>query len=238
MKSISYWASRHLWPARLLLVAGHVVLTLLAIFVGKSLMHLNASLPFYLFYLLILPFAGAWLLHPGGHGSNTYARRKWCEGTAGAIGFLLVVCLAGQRLPARGGVDVAWASTAIEYPAKNHQVQQHAVDKKPLLQKKKGRQQLREKVRALRQAYRQGPLGTKIALILLALLVALSLLFVLTLLSCNIACAGLEALAFIVALVGTTAVVYSFIGVVKSINRRYHREIQKEAPRIKPAPDS
>lgn len=238
MKSVSYWASQHLWTARLLLVAGHFILALLAVFVGKSLAHLNLSLPFYLIYLLILPFASAWLMHPGGHSSNTYLRRKWCEGTAGAIGFLMVVCLAGQRLPARGGPAPAWSNTALEYSIKSKEAKQPAFDKKPLLQKKNLRQQYREKVRTLKQMYRQGPLFTKIALTLLALVVAFGLLFVLTILSCYISCDIALALGIIVAIVGTGAVVFFFIRTIRSIQRKYRRDIQKEAPRIKPVPDS
>ncbi|WP_132051392.1 hypothetical protein [Pseudocnuella soli] len=234
MKSLSYKASRHLWAARLVLVAGHVLLTLLGIFVGKSLALLQVTLPFYLIYLLILPFAAAWLLHPGGHSGHTYALRKWCEGTAGAISFLLVVCLANQRQPVLGHAASAWSNTAVEYGIPKQKLEQPSVDKKPLLQKKSVRQQLR----SLRRAYRQGPIGTRIALILLAVAGAFVLLYALALLSCSIACAGAEVLAFIVAILGTGAIAFFFVRAIKAISRRYRREMEQEAPRIKPLPDS
>lgn len=83
MKSISYWAGRHLCTAPLLVVAGHVLLTLLAVFVGKPLMDLRISLPYYPIYVWILCLAAARVLHPGGHCSNPYTQRKWCEGSGG-----------------------------------------------------------------------------------------------------------------------------------------------------------
>jgi hypothetical protein len=227
MKSVSYWASRHLWPARLLLVAGQVLLTLLAIFVGKSLAQLDIVLPFYLIYLLVPPFALAWILHPGGSGHKTFSRRKWCEGTVAGIGFLVIVCMCSQPLPALNRLAPAWSNTPAAYPVTIQKIEQHAVDKKPVLKKGKVRQKLADNIQVIRKLYRQGPRGVKYALIIFSVVVALGLVSLLSALSCTIACNGSETLALFVFLLGSTLVIFLTIRVIKAIQRKYLKELQK-----------
>lgn len=227
MKSISYWASRHLWPARLLLVAIFVLLNLLAVFVGKSLSLLQVSLPFYLVYLLLLPFAAAWLLHPGGHSNSSFRLRKWCEGTVGGICFMLVVILFNQKLPVSNAP--VWSNTVVKKLAEQKLTNSKVLEEKPVLRKKHQRQKLRNNIKTIRSLYQQSPKTTKIILIILAVVVAIGLLWPLSLLVCQLSCAGSEALAIFVSVLGTGLIVYLAVLVVKGIERRYQRKLRENS---------
>ena len=68
------------------------------------------------------------------------------------------------------------------------------------------------------------PLWAKIVLIFLAVVVAAGLLYVLAALACTISCSGAEALAVIVALVGTFGIVFGAIRLIQAILGKKRRK--------------
>jgi hypothetical protein len=91
----------------------------------------------------------------------------------------------------------------------------------------------------IRQAFRQGNeqkknRGTKIALVVLASLVSLGLLYLLAGLACSISCNGSEAGAILVLIFGISGIVTLYIVVIKAIFRKREKPVKVEEPALLP----
>jgi len=63
--------------------------------------------------------------------------------------------------------------------------------------------------------------GEEIALIILTCIAAVGLLYLVAALACTLSCNGSDAAAIIVAVLGTVAVIWGAVAVIRSINRKH-----------------
>lgn len=98
------------------------------------------------------------------------------------------------------------------------------------LNRKIARKQIRQFVQRFRKSYRDKSQGEKIALIALTVVGAFLLLLVLVGISCNIACGGAEALAYVVFFAGTFGIVFLAVRLIQRISRGRSRSRPAAAP--------
>lgn len=181
MKAISVWAHDHVWPARILLALSHIVSVLLAWILVKA----QASTPSNL-WICAIPFivvAGGYILS-----------RRWGSRSFhlfAAAGSFLLVSLFFQS----GGSLKQTLTTG-------HLVQQVHASKttdRPQIKKKKTKTSFFKRI--------TGDKTKKTLLSILTIIVAIAVLFLVTALSCSIACSGAEALALLVGLAGLAGII-------------------------------
>jgi hypothetical protein len=225
MYTISLWASRHLWYARILIVVGFLLLTELALFIGSTLQLLQVSLPMSFFYAAIAVFLAVFLLYPykkyGHWFANSYRYQKTCDSVLLVTTFVLLTYV-GNRPEAVLQLTTAQATAAVPntIPAVHPTIKNGAERMQSVLQKvskKALKQGLYKKVKQLRKAYKKTSNGGKIGLIVLTVVIAFLLLSAIAALSCSISCSGAEGLAIAILLVGSALVVFFFVRMVRRI---------------------
>lgn len=223
MKVLSVWAFQHKKAARLCFVFIYLALNLVCLFFNEVLLEQNIEIPLYISYIFCFIFLVAVLLYPSRQQKsiykNFYGFQKTMDGILYSLSFLLIVltmnAASSGKLSFHGGN--AWAAEVAIKPVK------------PLLKIKvqtkgaafiiKHWKQLKGNYKLLRKAYRDTSKGEKAALIILASIVALGLLFLVLALSCSLACSGAEGGALVAAILGTALVIFLLVKVIQSINR-------------------
>lgn len=213
MKRISYWSRDHVWTTRLLIIfLIYPILNLVGWFLGDLLQSMeiefNSALSWLLCAVVILAFA----LYPSGKGKGrkqTYAYRKTLDIILISATFCLIV-ITGNGIESSPNINTTGTSYAATSTTETKTIH-------PEIKKKK--KSLMKMIRELRKKYRDADKGTKVLLIILAVLVFLGLTFLLGALSCNIACSGAEGGAYVVFFLGLAALVWGLVKVIKRINK-------------------
>ena len=91
------------------------------------------------------------------------------------------------------------------------------ITEKPAGGKKKNTKKF---IKHLIKKYKQASDGEKVALIILTIIIALAAVYLLAVLSCSIACSGLEALAYVVFLLGLGGIIFGVAKIIGNINRK------------------
>jgi small-conductance mechanosensitive channel len=225
MRQISFWASRHTGPARIIIVTCIVLLHILAMSMGDLFEEMGYHIPFNLFYLPAAISIYAFVLYPYAADRSRYrsfyvVRKTFDSLLVCSTFFMLLIGANNARyvLPAFETVNVtgAAASVTIEKPAREK--------KEKKLSVKNLRKKMIDNVQTLRKLYRDGTKGEKAALIILSVLVALGLLMLIAMLSCNLSCGGSDVAAALVGLGGTALVVFLFVRVIRGLNRKYRQK--------------
>ena len=253
MKSLSRWAAAHPWTARWLIVAGHLLLVVLALFIGRQLDQLGWQAPVWSLYLLTGIFAVVFLTYPSALQRKKAGSRigyRWHKGADFSllvVGFLMTIGMAThpKDLPALPGTLYAAVNTVPTIEKKEKPTAEEILasmkdrDRKSLsrqekrILKKEFRAQVKNYVKAKVHGDREG--SNKALKIILACIAALGLLAILAIISCSIACSGAEAAAAAVFILGLIGIIFLFFGVLRSIKQgpRKKRPIQ-EAPKEQP----
>ena len=221
MKQLSFWAQQHRSAARLLIVLSYFLFNAAGFVLGLL---LDYAIPYWVSYLLLLPFLTAVVLYPSKNEKyrydNFYRARKTADLVLVTSTFLLIVCSCSRFPDAITPVatDAAFASMhapVVEPPGKKKWTIQ--LVKRGFVAKHW--KQIKEHVHEIRTALRQKSNAGKAALIILTLIVALGLLLLVAGISCELSCSGAEGLAFTVALLGTGLVVFLTVLVIRRIKR-------------------
>jgi len=229
MRKISKWASTNILASRIFIVVIYILLTGLGIYTGILLQELNVVLPGFLFWLIILSALIIFFAYPGKLSKKSrlqqYGKQKSLEFLMGLLTFILVVFSVNTKAKlfqtmwpsARAfSIHIHKDSANIQNPFIAHFITSlKNMDISKLSQKDKIRI-IKNQIREIKNDKEMSK-GSKVALIILSIFVAIALLIGLAALSCNIACAGLGFLALLVALAGTFVVVFLLIKVIKKI---------------------
>lgn len=229
MKSISYWAKHNPRKARIIIALSHIVLILIACWVGFKIFLYDFKLPAFLLYLFVLMFFVAAAFYPPVKKKN-YLRQKISDFTLAASTFCMIVCLANNQSVSTTIFNTTIASsnssvTAAKEPPTAEQILESLKfrDKSTLTKaekrilKKEFKEQLKIYTKAKITGDKQKASDT--GLIILAIMVALGLFTLLATLSCSLSCNGAEGAAIVVALLGTAAIILGLVLVIKRINR-------------------
>lgn len=229
MKQISVWASLHKWPARILIVVSYFILNGIGLFLGDGLHVFDFIIPSAWVYLLGFLFIAGFILYPSkkekARYKNFYRTQKSADLFLVSLSFLLVVCFGNHYNLQRaqtpfyfayaGATEVTGAGST---PGGETSIEPAPKKKTSFI--KNWKKKLRENIRTIRKEYKDSSPGERTALIILAVLVAIGLLFLVAALSCNLSCSGSDGAAVAVALLGTALIVFLFVRVIKSITRK------------------
>jgi hypothetical protein len=144
-----------------------------------------------------------------------YYKRKVFHGLMAVCTFLIITFFGNQLQnpnPQLFFVKTTQAVTPVSYSDQNKSNEPTNIKKEKRLQKKEARKLLKKLA-----VQNDRSKGTKIFLIILTVIIALALLFLLAAISCNIACAGVEAVAVLLALAGTFGIVFGAIRIIQRI---------------------
>jgi hypothetical protein len=233
VKKISYWAKKHIWQSRLIIILIYILLNVLGILTGKLLSELHVTIP-QLYFIACLVFTTAlWIWYPGkgnvkpGVASHyLYIRRKLFDFSLGAVTFLMIIYAANNWEHLFIKSDPVLASNIVHHPKDS------AIKNNPLIKnfiaiiKSKDVDKLsqREKLKLIKDQIKtikhdkETSKGEKTLLIILSVIIALGLLFGLAAISCSLSCSGSEALAIIVGLGGTVLIIFLLARVIKHIS--------------------
>lgn len=245
MKKLSYWAKQNKWKARLIIIAAHLLLIVLALFTGKKFLSIGIELPGFMLYLFLFVYLAAVFTYPSvkktvqkKYGSY-YFKQKACDFMLAASTFGMILVLAGNKsLPAQLLQPLAGSTVSIS-TAENKTAAEILAslkyrDKSTLTRSEKRilKQEFKNQLKIYAAAKLSGnkKASGDAGLIILAIVAALGLLYLVAALSCTLSCNGSDGAAVAVVLLGTAAIVLGLIFVIRSINRKSRRKPETLVP--------
>ena len=227
MRNLSYWAKYHPVHARLIIAISHCLLACIAYFLGSQ---LQTDLSALWMYLFIAVFFIARITYPSRQNRHNYRIRKWHDFVAAASGFFILIFFINQLdrpFSLHQNVQAAKRTepTPYKYTEAKKLLEQFKTGEKTKFTTREKRIIKKEFKYQLGQYAKAKVTGKKanaeqVLLIILACIAAVGLLYLLAALACTISCNGYEALAVVVFLAGTAALVWGLIRIIRSINRK------------------
>ncbi len=232
MKKISYWAKKHIWQTRLLIILIYILLNIIGIFTGKLLKEINVIIPQVYFIVAIICTIVLWIWYPDKNTKKRfssvtlYVRRKFSDFSLGAVTFLMIIYAGNnwehlfiktESANASNITDLSKDSSIYNIPLiKNFIAGIKGIDVSKLSQREKLRI-IKNQIKTIKHD-KETSKGDKTLLIILSVIIALGLLGGLAALSCSIGCAGSEALAVIVGVAGTFLIIFFLIRIIKHMS--------------------
>ena len=237
MRKLSLWGKNNPWKARLIIIFSHVILFLLAWFTGNELVSTGINLPGYLKYLIVLISFLTFITYPSAKNKSTYkivsyyTHQKTCDFLLALSTFGMVVCLTAPGENISTFFPDIHASTlpsieksktkpkAAEILASlEHRDKSTLTHSEKRILKKEFKKQIGIYIKAKITGDKEesGHAG----LIILAIIGALGLFFVVSALACSLGCNGSGTGAIAVFVLGTAAIVFGLLAVIRAIERK------------------
>jgi hypothetical protein len=247
MHTISIWARDHKWTSRFLVSGIHIVLTGLAFYIGQALQDMSILFSNSLFWGAMLSFIAIAACYPDKKTKKAYAsasvyymHQKTCDFLLPVFTFLMI-CFIGNSPGNLFLSSFTSQGASLVQPADRENSVKKTEDVKPAVRGLKlSRTERKALVRKLKtqikQAFQQvneqkKNRGTKIALVVLASLVSLGLLYLVAALACSLSCNGSEAAAIAVLVLGITGIITLLVVVIKAIFRtKREKPVEVEEP--------
>ena len=239
MRSISRWAEHHIAAARTIILFSHIILIFLAGYIGTHV----ARMPAKVFYASAFAVIIAAIIYPGRSlktllGKNFFVFRKTGEFVV-ATGLFLLTCFFvnhNLRLPSFQnrvyGFTAQTTPPAINPAAAQILESLKYRDKSTLTKQEKRmlKKEFKTQLHAYTKAHRAHDRNEEshAVEIIVTIIVALGLLFLLTMLACSISCAGAEALAVIVLIAGIGVLTFATIKVINGITKKHKAKEQEK----------
>ena len=236
MKKLSRWAKENPWKARIIIILAHAALVTIALVTGENLTAIGIQLPGWILTLFLYVFILAIIFYPSRQKRTAfkkdlyYFRQKSCDWLLAASTFFMILCLANKNTASIYFFQPASASNGISLTKETKKPTAAEIlasldyrDKSTLTRSEKKilKQEFKKQLKNYVAAKLSGDKaeGDRAGLIILAIIAALGLLYLLTALSCGIACSGAEGLAIVVLLLGTAGIIWALIAVIRAIKR-------------------
>lgn len=236
MKQISFWAKRHVWPSRIIIIISHIILTIIAIYWGVQSFKVGFKLNESWLYALILLYFSLYFIYPSTRSKtilkNTYTVRLWLHAVMALCSFMMVFSYTNVKMqPTTNGSASAAVSIKIdkEKRYKNSEAERlinsyknGGIKKFSRTDRKVLREELKYQFQQLKEAKKAGQKaeGSDALKIIITILVALLLLYGLTVLSCTLTCNGNEGAAVAVFVSGIAAIIFGVIMIFRGKNKK------------------
>lgn len=227
MQKISYWASAHITAARVLIAAIKILLAVLAYYTGILLYKTQVVLFFEVWCgIAVMLMLAAIVFYPGvKKGASKklyYMRQKTCDFMLPLSMVLIVIASANTAdivttNNSAYGSNIFKGTTAQEI-LNSGKSRASLTRKEKRILKREFFKQL--KVYVVAKATGNDAQAGNAGLILLAIIAMVGLLYLLTALVCNLSCAGSDAAAVLVGILGLAGIIWGFIAVLKAIKRK------------------
>jgi hypothetical protein len=245
MRKLSLWGRNNPIKARLIIIISHIILFILAWFTGNELLSIGINLPGYLKYLIVFVSLLAFITYPSAKRKSEYkivsyyTRQKTCDFLFALTFFGLIVCLtvSDENISTFFPDISASTSSSVE----KNKTKPTAAEILTSLEHRDKSTLTRSEKRILKKDFKK-QIGiyvkTKITgekeksdqtlLIILAIIAALGIFLVVAALACSLGCNGSGTGAIAVAVLGTAAVVFGLIVVIRAIERKGQKQPPKE----------
>lgn len=221
MKQLSYWAKLHPKTARVSIILLHIPLNIAGIVTGLLLFDLNVSMGQAFIYSLVTIILLLFLFE---RKKASYYTRKFLHLSMAICTYLLFVFAGNQVHQPTAYIPFSQSVQAVGISLHTSTIDHATQTKEKKPEKKLSRKESKKLFLKVEEKANNLPLWAKIVLIFLAVVVAAGLLYVLAALACTISCNGSEALAVIVALVGTFGIVFGAIRLIQAILGKKRRK--------------
>ena len=227
MRKIACWAASHPWSARFILVFLYLPLNIAGIVLGDLLFDIGIEFPPYILYTACFIALATMAYYPSRRypvfTKNFFAKRKTAD-------FMLLCCtvcmiaFTGNHL--NSGQTYSLINSAGGSPsAGNYYSGIASVRPAQPAGKTVTKKQLRKKVfswlKSMRKKYKDMPDGVKILYILLAALVIIVTLYLILALACSISCGGLQAIGYVLLLLGIGLGIFVTVLIFKRLSRNH-----------------
>ncbi len=213
MKQVSYWASRHIAAARLIIILLYIPLNILGYITGSLLWDLKIELaPSFINTVTILVI----FLFICYRKRASFVQKKLLQFTMGVCSFCIICFYGNQARTPDLYLPFSNTTQAVSIIEKEHS----SVVKEKIKTKKETRQLKKEVRKKFRKAVtdeEEMKPWVKILLIVLAVVVAVLLLYGLALLACTLSCNGAEAAAWLVGILGLAGILGGLFFVIRGI---------------------
>jgi hypothetical protein len=234
MKHISVWALHNKWTARFLIIFGFSCMNSMALFWGNIISGEGFRIPLSIFILSVVLFCTTFLYYPSqtrkSEMKHFYLKQKITDVILISSTFFFVL-FGGNRAE-------NWTTTAHEATVLSEEKGKASFAEPSLHPEKKKnaawkafKKKLRSLIRQQRQAYKDLTKGERTALIILAFILLIGLLFGVAALACSLSCSGSEGAAILVAVFGGALVIFGFTRAMRALKRKKVQEaIPKDSP--------
>ncbi len=223
MRTISYWASRHIVLAWVLIVLIKVSLIALATYTAVLLTRLHIVLPFdWIALSCLILVSGAILFYPARNNKNrSYLQQKTCDFILPFCSFIIVTAAinnigSSQYLPGAYASSIVKTPTAAEIMTSGKTRAQLTNKEKRILRHEFTRQLKNYALAKISNDQEKADNSWKIAL---AIVVFLGLTLLLAGLVCDLSCGGSEVAASLLGILGMAALIWGLVAIIKRIQR-------------------
>ena len=237
MRKLSLWGKNNPWKARFIIIFSHIILFLLAWFIGNELASTGINMPGFFKYLIVFISFLTFITYPSAKNKSAYkivpyyTRQKICDFLFALSTFGMIVCLTGSgenistffsdiRASTLSSIEkgktkpkAAEILTSLEHRDKSTLT--HS-EKRVLKKEFKKQIGIYIKAKITGDKDESGHAG----LIILAIIGALGLFLVVSALACSLGCNGSGTGAIAVFVLGTTAIVFGLLAVIRAIERK------------------
>jgi hypothetical protein len=213
MTKLAFWARRNLWPARLIIIfLIYPLLNLTGWFIGDVLafngVHISEAWAYPLSFMILFLF----LIYPykaDRKKTYFYTWKKTIDVLMILTSFCFILMRGNNFNSDQNTNSFVNSSFATSSPEKNISLASKS--------KKEKKNFIKKIVRQFRDQYKKANKRDHGGMIVLAVFVALILFFLLSVLTCSIACSGAEGLAYAIFFVGLGAIIFGLVRVIRRI---------------------
>lgn len=243
IKQLSFWAKKHKWPSRFIIVSSFIIMNILGIVTGYLFNSLNVTFSSLVLLLTILVFLIAWLKYPSRKKTTnaiekdrSYIMQKTCDMVLIGTTFMMFVYFGHrQTSPINYFVPTSSAANTFSLPKDSSKTYKSLEEFKKMLSDENGKplklkerkKLLKNQIKAIKNADDLST-GGKIALITLCILLALVLAYGVAALACSLSCSGAEGAAVVVAILGLAGIILLTVFLIRSILRKTKKHKSKE----------
>lgn len=238
MRSLSVWARHHIAYARIIIIISRCLLIYIAYFLGTQVAQSGINLsPLWIYFFIILFFITC-ATYPLGKAAKTYKKRKLFDFIISASGFFMMLCWVCGLNQSTAVYETAHAAVLpgdtslykssqaknlIESFQKGEKTKFTAKEKRII--KKEFNHQLLQYAKS--KVTGNTSTADQVALIILACIAAVGLFYLVAALACTISCNGSDAAAIVVLVLGTAAIIWGLVVIIRSILRKKRLKTQK-----------
>lgn len=232
LKQLSFWANKHKWASRFIIVFSFIIMNILGVITGLLFSDLSITFSKWFLILSLIVFGITWLKYPTRKQKRTYAFRKACDSTLIGTTFLMFVYFGNrQATPFDSSILFASVVNNSSLPKDSTKTYKSIEEFKKslydesgkLLKWKERKKLLKQQVKEIKKD-RTMPDGGKTGLIILCILLAVILAYGVAALSCSLSCAGSDGAAVAVAVLGLAGIVLLTIFVIRAILKKSKKE--------------
>lgn len=228
MRKISLWAKHHRLAAIIIIIISKILLAIIAIWFGLLLLENNVHIPIVVLIPTLIFLVIVALLYPTDRTSGLskkkfYIRQKSCDFVIVVCSFIMIGILANNSMPAIFTNSAIASSVSKDKNPKADEILASLKyrDKSTLTHKEK--RILKKEFKNQLGIYLKAKItGNKAAsdkawLIILTIIGAIGLFLVVATLACGVGCGGSEAGAGLILIIGTAAIIWGTIALIKRI---------------------